>query len=388
MSLTKKQLEIRRTGIGASEIAALIGASKWSTPIAIFESKLGIAPPLDSYAADLGNELEAPIARVWAKREGRFIALVDTLRHPERPFALATPDRAVYTSAAARGDGRTKKTDVRDAEKLLQVKSTNWRQRHLWGEEGTDSIPDEYVAQCHWEGAVAGQQIVDVAVDFDKTALHTYRIVVDQGIFAAMYEVAERFMIDHVARQIPPPPDASERYGEYLTRAFPSETSADLERVIAGEDLTLDESIALFCKLKSAEKRMDALMRLARNRITARIGGATGIIGDFGKITWKKTKDGTKTDWRRVADEALRIAGLVVQTMPEGDHRAELAEDVRKLIEVNTVAKVGHRVLRPAWSPAFKLDAQLIDLRLEALQDRLEGELEDGAENGQGAEQQ
>lgn len=358
MTLTKRQQGIRLTGIGASEIAALAGLSKWATPIAIYEAKMGIAPELDSYAVDLGTELEAPIARVWAKRSKRFLALVDTLRHPDKPYAIATPDRAVYVSAEARGDGRRLRTDVRDAEKLLQVKSTNWRMRQLWGDEDSDQIPDEYLVQAHWEGSVAGVQIVDFAVDFDKTKLCTYRVIVDPEIFGQLYEIAERFFVDHILTQRPPPPDASERYHEFLTRSFPRETLKDFDKVQPSAEPSLLEAIEQLARLRAVEARMKTLKQLARNRIEARIGGAPGIKGEFGKISWKKTKDRRVTDWKKVADESMRIAQLVVQTMPDGDHRAALAEDLRKLIDDATETKVGHRMFKPTWSDAYDFKDQ------------------------------
>lgn len=382
--MTKKQLEERRTAIGASEIAALAGLSKWASPIQIYEAKVTGAALETTYAMELGNEFEAPIARVWARMNQRFIANVATLRHPEKPYAIATPDRAVYVTAESRGDARMKKTDVRDAEKLLQVKSTNWRMRSLWGHEGTDSIPDEYLCQAHWEGAVAGQQIVDFAVDFDKTKLCEYRVTVSLEVFEKLYEIAERFMVDHVLAQRPPPPDASDAYGEYLARVFPRHTRDVLDPVDDAE--TIIEDIRLFARFKSAEKRIETLKKLLYHRIAARISGAAGISGSFGKITFKATKDRRVTDWQKVADEALRIASLVVQSMPEGDHRAELAEDVRKLIETNTKTVQGYRVMRPTWAGPLKLDAETIELRLDALKAGLEAQTEE--EQVAGAEQQ
>lgn len=364
--LTPEQKARRRGGVGASEIAALAGISKWATPIAIYEAKVLGREIESTYAMELGTEFEAPIARIWARREKRYIALVDTLQHPGKPFALATPDRAVYLTREARGDGRTKKTSLEGAEKILQVKSTNWRMRPLWGEEGTDFIPDEYVAQAHWEGAVAGVSVVDFAVDFDKTELGTYRVIVDHGIFEALYEIASRFMVDHVQARVPPPPDASERYGEFLTRMFPKEERPALDEVQDTEQDVL-QAIELFAKLKAAEKRFDSILRLTRNKVIARIGAAAGICGPFGKISWKKTKDGSKTNWRAVADESMRIAALVVQTMPEGDARTSLTAELAKLVGTHTTATTGHRVLRPTWAGNLKFEAQSIDLRLEAL---------------------
>ena len=81
----------------------------------------------------------------------------------------------------------------------------------------------------------------------------------------------------------------------------------------------------------------------------------------------------------------MRIAALVVQTMPEGDHRAALAEDLRKLIESKTTATFGAHVLRSTWKGALKFEAQAIDLRLEAIAKGLEEKTE--VEQGEDAAQ-
>jgi len=380
MSLTSKQLELRRTGVGASEIAALAGLSRWSSPIAIFEAKVLGAQIESTYSMDLGTEIEAPIARIWAKQHRRFLARVATLRHPTKSFALATPDRAVYLSAEARGDGRRLRDDVRSAEKLLQVKSTNWRLRHLWGEEGTDAIPDEYLCQAHWEGSVAGLSVVDFAVDFDKTSLAHYRVVVDHGIFQALYEIAERFMVDHVAKKIPPPPDATDRYGEYLARAFPRDETAVLEEVQTSAEEQLLRTIELFAKLKAGEKRLKALKSLCYNTIASRIGAGAGLVGDFGKITFRRTKDGSKTNWATVAEEAQRLAALVIQTMPGGEQRTALEHRLANLVTDHTSVAPGHRTMRTTWSGPLKFEVGALELKLEQTQKALDSDINEEAQ--------
>jgi len=374
MALTKKQLERRRSGIGASEIAAIAGESKWATPIQIYEAKVNGAELEATYQMDLGTELEAPIARVWAKRQGRFLALVDTLQHPRRPFALATPDRAVYLTAEQRGDSRKVRADVRDAERLLQVKSTNWRMRPFWGQEGTDQIPAEYLAQAHWEGSVAGVERVDFAVDFDKTQLHSYTVIVRPAVFEAFYEIAERFMVDHVAARVPPPPDASERYREFLAKLYPTPKTDQL--IAIGTDDPLFTDVEYFARLKVGQASIKKLLTLLQNKIAARIGEDTGLQGDFGRITYKRTRDGQATDWQAVASEAIALASLVVQTLPQGDQRAELEAKLALLIANHTKVRPGYRRLHCAWAPALKVDVENLELKLSMLEAQLAADQE------------
>lgn len=354
MALTKQQQARRRSGVGASEIAVIAGLSRWSSPVRIYEAKVAGAVLDASYAMDLGSELEAPIARVWAKRHGKALALVDTLQHPTRPFALATPDRAVYSDPVLRGDARKRRVDVRDAECLLQIKSTNWRMRKLWGEQGTDQIPDEYLAQAHWEGAVAGLAEVKFAVDFDKTELCEWRVRVDLDVFGALYELAERFMRDHVERRVPPPPDGSEAWGEHLARVFPRDTSPALVRIEPGTEPEVERAVAEFLMLKAADSRLKKKKERAYQIIAARIGDAAGIEGAFGRVTWKRTKDTTVMKWQALAEDLLGYLRSLGVT----------EESLAGLLAKHTVTKPGHRTMRTTPAPHLLFDAP-IELLLE-----------------------
>lgn len=360
MGLSEKQKALRLKGVGASEIAVLAGLSRWSTPAAIFEAKVRGRPELDSYAADLGNEMEAPIAKVWAKRNKRTIAMVDTLVHPDRvnfPLALATPDRAFYRTPLERGDARVKKTDVRDAEGILQVKSTSWRMRRWWGKDGSADVPEEYLVQAIWEGSVAGHREVVFAVDFDKTDLHEFRVPVRDEIFHALYEIAARFWRDHVLTGKPPPPDGTEAYSEFQERWFPRDNGAPLQT----PDEKLESIIREFLLLRAVDQRLKQRRDLLYQTITDAIGEGVGFESPaVGRLTYRRTKDGVKTDWRAVAQDALRIAGLMGNIRQGGATApwAELQAELAGLIATHTKTVEGHRSLRCTKTPPMLVDGK------------------------------
>lgn len=380
--LTPRQLKIRRGGIGASEIAVLAGLSRYSAPINIYLSKLGQGPDVDSYAADLGTEFEAPLARVYAKRMQRAIAHVDTLIHPTKPYAIATPDRAVYLTPEARGDGRRKKTDVRDAERLLQVKSTNWRLRRLWGDDGSDRVPDEYLCQVQWEMGVAGVHDCDIFVDFDKTKGHVYPIKFRPAIFEMLYETAERFMVDHVAARKPPPPDHSEAYHEFLEAAYPRELGdrEKLRPVIPAHEPELWQALETFAKVTAANKRLELLERKARNVIEAAIGEGSGLEGTWGKVTWLSNKPSIKTDWLMVARELQTTAALAVAAMPPSQLRVDLGKQIKELEKKHTTVRPGSRTMRKTWDGELAFNVEVLELKLDRLQKTIEGEVANEAQ--------
>lgn len=373
--LSPRQLELRRGGVGASEIAVLVGLSRWSSPVAIWEAKVRGAAAAFTYPAELGLELEDPIARVWGRRNARELARVDTLVHPAMPYALATPDRAVFVPGAdfaghlVERDGVKVLENCEGAERLLQVKSTNWRMRRFWGEPDTDQIPAEYLCQAHWEGAVAGLERVTFAVDFDKTQLFTYEVPVRLAAFEAMYEIAERFMVDHVRARRPPEPDDTERYAEFLLREFPraKDRGAPPRVLVAEHEPEVYAAIELFARLEAAAERMKKLRQRARNRIQLAIGEGTGLSGPWGKITWLQNKDSTLTDWKGYANELATIAALVIGSLPEGEQRDQLTATLKALHGKHQKVRKGGRTMRKTFKGALAFDVAVLELKLDKL---------------------
>jgi len=357
MSLTKKQHAQRAQGIGASEIAVLVGLSRWSTPIEIWRRKLGIGESADvgSYARDLGVEIEEPIAAAWAKRAKKTIARVATLQHPEHPLALATPDRAVFSPDVAPPKKRGPLTDLLGAESLLEVKSTNWRQAGEWGAEGSDRIPTEYLCQAHWQGAVAGMSEVLFAVDVDKTRLRTYRVRVDLDFFGSLYDAAEKFWTDHVLARVPPPPDGSLAYLETVQKMFGTQTSRDLVDVQGDAFDELRQTVLRFVRLKDLAAKAKDAITAERSKILLAIEGRGGLTWQDADgpvvLTYNQNKPSTVVEWQGVAGEAQLLAALAIQSMPEGDRRAELDRRLKALVSEKTSQVPGDRVLRLAKIP-------------------------------------
>ncbi len=66
-------LESRTDGIGASEIAAVLGESPWMSPLALYASKIGAYERdlSDSEPVYWGTKLEGAIVEAYSERTGR-----------------------------------------------------------------------------------------------------------------------------------------------------------------------------------------------------------------------------------------------------------------------------------------------------------------------------
>lgn len=126
----------REKGIGASEVAAILGLSPWDTPFSLWLKKTRQAEPEpENFAMRRGHYLEDAVVQWWQDETGEKVikaSAADIIYvHPDYDFMRATPDRI-----------------VRGRKKMLEVKST----AGYMGEE----IPDYYLAQCIYQMYVTG----------------------------------------------------------------------------------------------------------------------------------------------------------------------------------------------------------------------------------------
>lgn len=187
-------LKERRTGIGGSDVAALLGLSKWSTPYQLWLDKRGEAPIEDDEPEYIywGNVLEDVVAKEYAKRTGNRVQRVNKMmRHPEHEFALANIDRAVVNPEIA---GNVRWKDGRlTTDRILECKTANGFMQAMWGEVDTDEVPEYYLVQVQWYLGITRADVADLAVLIGGSDYRRYTIQRDDEIVDMLFEEGARF---------------------------------------------------------------------------------------------------------------------------------------------------------------------------------------------------
>jgi len=156
-------LQARRAGIGASEIAAVLGISPYASPFSLYWAKANGWEIEDTGDMEAGRRMENAIADWAADRidpnEQLRIVPAGLYQSAERPWQLATPDRLIYMACVeCGGDGLLGDLDVGLSNcpactaightgdfgmgKLVAVLEV--KHPYSWdgfGEDGTDEIP-------------------------------------------------------------------------------------------------------------------------------------------------------------------------------------------------------------------------------------------------------
>jgi putative phage-type endonuclease len=361
MGLSEKQLLMRRTACGASEAAVIAGVSKWRTPIEIFQAKTLDARIEETLPMELGTLLEEPIASVYRKRTGKQTAIVDTIRHsdPAFAFAIATPDRAVFSGepplVIPGADGLSLE-QLGAAERLCEIKSTTYRLKGEWGIPGTDEIPADYLCQVTWQMGVTGQKVADVAVLIDKDDFRIYTVPYQEQLFLDLYACVERFFVEHVLAGVPPPADGSKSYENFIRRMFPKETGARDKLDECPKEMV--DLVKRYAVLHGAQKTLAVAVKLYRARLQTVIGEKSGFLLPWGNVTWTKDRDSMGVNWAKACAEARQIAQLLLMNFGDllkVDEREELARRLRELESAyQYVKKKGPRKLRLSLGKEFK----------------------------------
>ena len=148
MDWTQEAKEARKQYIGGSDAAAILGISRYRTPLQVWAIKTGqVVPPNidDVVAVKLGVKLEQAVAEFFMDATGKKLEKVTkTIHHPKYPFLAANIDRRVVGEKAG-----------------FEAKTTNQFKASEWEE---DEIPAEYLIQCIHYMAVTGLKAWYIAV--------------------------------------------------------------------------------------------------------------------------------------------------------------------------------------------------------------------------------
>lgn len=256
-------LAARLTGIGASESAAVLGESRWNSPLKLYAEKVGIIehdPEQQAEAQYWGSRLERLVAEEFTRRTGvEHFWHGKLLRSTKYEWALATLD-------ATLGNG-----DSLECKTASAYKASEW----------TDGAPKEYVIQAHQQMLVTdtdrcrvacligGQQFVWCMVDRDEVLM--------RKLIARATEFWQR-----VHDRNPPPPDDSEHSREALEAMFPATDAGTA--MLEARFLELDEQRQI---LKESVKSMQQRLTAIDNEIRAAIGNNQyGVLPNGVAYAW------------------------------------------------------------------------------------------------------
>jgi predicted phage-related endonuclease len=169
----------------------------------------------------------------------------------------------------------------------------------MWGDEGTDDVPTNYLMQCAWYMSLCDFPEWDLAVLIGGQEYRQYTIRRNKALEENMIDLADDFYRAHVLRDDPPQIDASEGSNRWLKHRYPSDAIPKL----AASNRDLDEIAFRLAEATGNKKKLEDDIAEYQNKIKAAIADSQGVVGEDWKATWKLAKASEKIDWQAIALE-------------------------------------------------------------------------------------
>lgn len=291
MALTDLQKKRRKTGLYSSDIARIM--SGYAVEVA--HEKLGLSnysDELDDLAEiRLGKHCEPLILDAYDKQFGVKVRRnIDTIMHPKIPWMGVHLDADLPT-------------------KNVEAKTAGAYNIHLFGNPGTDQVPDYHLWQAHAGMACTEKMSVDIAVCFltlnatrsiilkEPPPIHLYTVERDYVLEDALIKKST-YVHDCIEQGITPEPESLSDIKLIYSRA-------DVDKVVQATpeiygiwlDLQSDsvELAALKIKIDRYKFQLQKFMETA----------AAMELSQGGRIlaTWKNDSDGVQFDKEKFEEE-------------------------------------------------------------------------------------
>ena len=280
----------RMTGLGGSEIAAVLGLSKYESRYALYHRKRGHIPPQpDNTDMEWGRRLEDAIRAKFAEEHPELV--VDhqpgTWASLDRPWQIANPDGLAFEST---GTARDKLVATELWRKRMPILPTavveikTARDDWEWGRPGTDEIPPYYLAQARWYLDVFALDVCHLAVLIGGSDYREYLIRPDAEDTTLLREAGATFMADLAEHNVPDIDDHDATY--QAVKQLP-------DGVIDG-DVEIDPDLAdAYLAAIPAAKQAAAEKQRLTSLVLAAIGDHTRAVCNGQRIATRAiTSDG------------------------------------------------------------------------------------------------
>ena len=255
----------RRKVLGATDAVAVLGYSKWATPLDVWLAKTGRYTDDtigDKYVVQRGNLLESLIVAEWSRRnDAALIDFPPLLGHPDHPWLAASLD-AVGT--------------IDGYQTPCEAKAVTWRAREDWWDESV-LVPDQYAAQVLVQLAVTGLDVAHICADV-AGEFRQVQIERDRDFEAWALPALADWWQRHVVADMPPDPDPVRDYPS-LSRVWVPEPGVSIEA-----DGRMLADIDAYRQASSTARHHKAIADEMRGRIRIAMQEATAVMHDGERV--------------------------------------------------------------------------------------------------------
>lgn len=276
-------LTARQDGIGASEVATILGLNPWETPYQLWRRKKGLdTAKEETFAMKAGHYLEDAVAQFWHDETGNEIIKASVkdfmFVNEAKPYMRVSPDRTYWLADMPKND---------DNKGILECKTTQMR-------IDEDDLPKHWFCQVQMNLGVAELTQGSLAWLCSGREFGYKDIALVPDFFAWIEEEITKFWIDNIQGNVEP--DA-QSVADVLLK---------YNRHTDGKVIEISDDIFTACNdLKALKERiaeLDEQKSELEEKIKLGFGDAEAIsYGGQTIATWKAPKPSEKFDAKAFA---------------------------------------------------------------------------------------
>ena len=264
---------LREKRIGGSDVGAILGVNPYKSIIDVYIDKTEGSTFKGNNATHWGHMLESTIIKEFASRHKELQVF-------DAPFSIVDNFLIANLDAV-----------LRDKENgnfgVLEIKTTSLWNKKEWEE---DTIPQSYYAQVQHYLMLTGYKFAYVAVLIGGQEYKEFKVERNEEDIELIRSKATEFYKENILKQIPPMPDGSDAYMDYLKKK-----AMDIENDTVVEFVDLEEKAQ---KVKDIGKEINNLKKeqdLLKEQIMLELinnGTQKGVAGKLKfNIQTRKTAD-------------------------------------------------------------------------------------------------
>jgi putative phage-type endonuclease len=277
--------------IGGSDIGAILGLSRFKTPLEVWMEKTGKeTKKADSLPLRFGSFAEEFVASEYSRATGFELLHDESIYlHQEHSFMSAHIDRFVLDDGASAPS------------RILECKTANPFSSGDWGEAGSDQVPMSYLCQCIWYMAITGIDKTDLAVLFGNSDFRIYEIDRDQALEELVIAKATTFWNEHVLKDIPPPAQNEADCHTLFSKGDPAKS-------IEAKQETLELTKRLHALNSEIETREEEVSSIKQTIMQSMEDAETLTFAGKVLVTWKAPKPSFRLDSKTLELDHPEIA--------------------------------------------------------------------------------
>lgn len=267
MALTPDQIANRVNFIGSSDAPAILGLSRYKTPIQVWAEKCKLVVPEDismKLPIRLGNRLERTVLALFMQETGLKVRRSpETIYHPNFSFLGATLDGVVGN------------------DELVEAKTASAFKRKEW-ESG--EAPPEYLVQVLHQLGISGRKKGYLVVLIGNDAFKVVEILRDETLISEIIHKEVDFWTNYVVPKVMPQL-VTKNDAEILSLLYPKDNNESVP--LNDEANRIIDSIKM---LENDKKQLEDLITKNKNELKMMLKDCTYGISEQWKVSWKLQK--------------------------------------------------------------------------------------------------